>query len=81
MWTSTAFLSSQEIVIVARVSAVAYLEQEVPLFFSYKLFNARNQEKLLPTSYIQGPNINGLFLGKAPRSSSKKLILSMPLLL
>jgi hypothetical protein len=59
MGTGTAFLSSQGIVLVAQVTIVVYLEQEQPSFFFYDSLNARNQEKLLPTSYIQGPNSNG----------------------
>jgi hypothetical protein len=55
----TAFLSSQGIILVAQVSIVTYLEEEVPLFFSYESLNARNQEKLLLTSYLQGPNFKG----------------------
>ncbi len=59
MGTSTAFSSSQGIVLVARVYVVAYLEQGAPLFFIYDFLNAKNQENLLPTSYVRGPNFNG----------------------
>ncbi len=57
--TDAAFLSSQEIVLVSWVSAVAFLEQEPPSFSPYYLLNARNQAKLLPTSYIGGSISNG----------------------
>ncbi len=63
----------------AQVSIVAYLEQEMPLFFSYNLLNARNRK--IPTNKLLTRTKVQCFLNQAPRSFFKKLVISMPLLL
>jgi hypothetical protein len=58
---------------------MAFLEQETPLFIFYNFLNTRNQEN--PTSELLTRTKFQCFLNKAPRSSFKKLVISMPSLL
>jgi hypothetical protein len=74
--TGTDFHASQGSLLVARVSVGQFKSKNRRQFFSLQVV-AKNEEKLVLTSYKQGPSFNGSSR-KTPCSTFKKLILSAP---